>query len=195
VRALDGRVQGVLGENFLKNFDFLIDNEHQTLFIDRTSSLKDTLAGDRLRFSRFGSLDYQPTADRIVIKLKVPSFQEKPLLFLVDSGTATAVLYPLPGGSALRAMQSAQRVSMTDLFERRDCRVQKTTLEIGSGSFRGLDLVACEGLTRNKMDTDGLLPTKVFHQFFISHRGGYVIANPRLLEKSGDPLEQLDRGK
>jgi hypothetical protein len=195
VRALDGRVQGVLGENFLKNFDFLIDNEHQTLFLDRTSGLKDTLAGDRLRFSRFGNLDYRPTADRIVIKLKVPSFQEKPLLFLVDSGTATAVLYPLPGSLALRAMQSSQQVSMTDLFERRDCRVQKTTLEIGTGSFRGLDLVACEGLTRNKMDTDGLLPTKVFHQFFISHRGGYVIANPRLLEKSGDPLEQLDRAK
>jgi hypothetical protein len=32
-----------LGENFLKYFDLLIDNEQQTLTLDRTSSLADTL--------------------------------------------------------------------------------------------------------------------------------------------------------
>jgi predicted aspartyl protease len=195
VRALNGRIQGILGENFLKNFDILIDNERQVLFLDRTSNLEDALAGERLSFSRIGSFDYKPTPDRIVIKVKVPSFVEKPLLFLVDSGTNAAALYPPPGGLALRAMQSPQHVSMNDLDERRDCQVQKTTLEIGSGTFRGLELIACEGLTRNKMDTDGLLPTKVFHQFFISHRGGYVIANPLSLEKLGDPFEQLGRAK
>jgi hypothetical protein len=182
VRVLNGRVQGILGENFLKNFDILIDNEQQTLFLDRTSSLEGAVAGERVRFSRFGSFDYKPTPDRIVIKLRVPSFIGKPLLFLVDSGINAAALYPSPGGQAVRAMQSSQHVSMSDLDQRRDCQIQKTTLEIGSGTFRGLELVACEGLTRNKMDTDGLLPTRVFHQFFISHRGGYVIANPRFLE-------------
>jgi len=195
VQVLNGRVQGILGENFLKKFDLLIDNEQQTLFIDRTSSLEATVAGERLNFSRFGSFDYKPTPDRIVIKLKVPSFMEKPLLFLVDSGINTAALYPPPGGHALRALQSSQHVSMSDLNERRDCQIQKTTLEIGVGTFRGLELVACEGLTRNKMDTDGLLPTRVFHRFFISHRGGYVIANPRSLEKLGDPFAQLGRDK
>jgi hypothetical protein len=193
VRVLNGRVQGILGENFLKNFDILIDNERQTLFIDRTSILEGTVAGERLSFSRFGSFDYKPTPDRIVIKLKVPSFMGKPLLFLVDSGTNTAALYPPPGGQALRALQSSQHVNMSDLNERRDCQIQKTTLEMGGGTFRGLELVACEGLTRNKMDTDGLLPTRVFHRFFISHRGGYVIANPRSLERLGDPFAQLGR--
>ena len=72
VQILNGRVQGILGENFLKNFDILIDNEQQTLFIDRTSSLESAVAGERLSFSRFGSFDYKPTPDRIVIKLKVP---------------------------------------------------------------------------------------------------------------------------
>jgi hypothetical protein len=56
-------------------------------------------------------------------------------------------------------------------------------------------LVTCEGLTRNKMDTDGLLPTDVFHRFFISHKGGYVIAHPRSLEKLDDPSVELDRGR
>jgi Aspartyl protease len=194
-QVLNGRVEGILGENFLKNFDILIDNEQQTLFIDRTSSLEGSVAGERLGFSRFGSSDDKPTTDRIVIELKVPSFTGKPLLFLVDSGINAAVLYPSPGGQALRAMQSSEYVSMDDLNQRRECQIQKANFEIGGGTFRGLQLVACEGLTRNEMDTDGLLPTRVFHRFFISHRGGYVIANPRSLEKPGDSFVQLSGDK
>jgi predicted aspartyl protease len=184
--SLKGRIQGVLGENFLKYFDLLIDNEQQTLTLDRTSSLADALTGERLQFSRFGSFHDAPTSGRIAIQLKVPSYLQKPLLFLVDSGTNTAALYPAPGGLALRAMQSPQHGRMSDLTQSRDCQVQKTSLEIGSSTFRGLELVACEGLTRNKVDTDGLLPTRPFHRFFISHSGGYVIANPRSLEKLGE---------
>jgi predicted aspartyl protease len=183
---LKGRIQGVLGENFLKYFDLLIDNEQQTLTLDRTSSLADTLTGERLQFSRSGSFHGAPTPDRIVVPLKVPSYLQKPILFLVDSGTNSATLYPAPGGLALRAMQSSQHGSMSDLNQRRDCQVQKTSLEIGSSTFRGLELVACEGLTRNKVDADGLLPTRPFHRFFISHSRGYVIANPRSLEKRGE---------
>jgi hypothetical protein len=194
-QVLNGRVEGILGENFLKNFDILIDNEQQTLFIDRTSSLEGSVAGERLSFSRFGSFGYKPTTDRIVIELKVPSFTGKPLLFLVDSGINAAALYPPPGGQALRAMQSSQHVSVSDLNQRRDCQIQKTNFEIGGGTFRGLELVACEDLTRNKMDTDGLMPTRVFHRFFISHRGGYVIANPRSLEERGDSFVQLSGDK
>jgi hypothetical protein len=195
VRALSGPIQGVLGENFLRNFDVLINYERQTLFIDRTSSLKDMLVGERLSFSRFGNFNDQMIPNRVVIKLKVPSFAQKPLQFLVDSGANAATLYPPPGGMALRAMQSSQHARMGDLNGTRDCLVQKTNFEIGTGTFRGVELVACEGLTRNKMDTDGLLPTKVFHQFFISHRGGYVIANPRPLEKLDDSSVEVDRGR
>jgi hypothetical protein len=194
-RALSGRVQGVLGENFLKNFDVLIDYEQQVLFIDRTSSLRDTLDGERLSFSRFGNSDFEMIPNRIVIKLKVPSFIHKPLLFLVDTGANAATLYPPPGGLAIRAMQSSEHVHLGDLDGTRDCLIQKTSFEIGSGTFRGVQLVTCEGLTRNKMDTDGLLPTNVFHRFFISHKGGYVIANPRSLEKIDDRSVELDRGR
>jgi hypothetical protein len=195
MRALNGRAEGLLGENFLKNFDVLIDYEQQVLFLDRTSSLKDTLDGERLSFSRFGNFNDQMIPDRVVIRLKVPSFSQKPLQFLVDSGANAATLYPPPGGLALRAMQSSQHVSMGDLSGKRDCLFQKTTFEMGSGTLRGVQLVACEGLTRNKMDTDGLLPTNVFHRFFISHKGGYVIVNPQSLEKRDDPSVELDRGK
>jgi hypothetical protein len=191
VQALEGRVQGILGENFLKHFDLLFDNEKEVLTLDRTSSLADMLVGEHLPFSRFGDFERVPTVDRIVIKLKAPSVLERPMFFLVDSGTNTAALYPAPGGAAFGAIKSSQHANLNDLNESRDCRVQKTTLEIGSSAFPKIHLVACEGITRNKMDTDGLLPTSIFRHFFVSHRGGYVIANPDLSKKGRDTSAAL----
>ena len=182
--AIKGRVQGILGENFLKCFDVLIDNEQQTLTLDRTSRLVDTLAGEHLQLSRFGNFNYAPTPDRIVVKLRMPLLFQKSLLFLVDSGTSTAMFYPPPGSLALRAMRSSQQVNLNDV-KSHNCQIQKTTLEIGSGTFRGIELAACEGITRNNMDTDGVLPTRIFNKFFISYRAGYVIANPHQADKAG----------
>jgi predicted aspartyl protease len=180
----DARVQGVLGENFLRHFDLLIDNEQHTLELDRESSLEDRISGEHLLFLAFGRYLLAPTPNRIVVELKVPSVLLKPFLFVIDSGASSAVLYPMPGGLALRAMQNSLPATMRGLDESRTCGVQKVSLEMGTSSFRGIDLVACEGVTRNKMDSDGLLPTRIFHQFFISHKRGYVIANPKLADGS-----------
>jgi hypothetical protein len=175
--AHQGHVRGLLGENFLKYFDVLIDNEQQILTLDQTSGLQDALSGEHLQLLRFGSFNGSPTADRIVVRLTVPSFLQEPLLFLVDSGTNTAMLYPSPG-LARRAMQSSQQGRVRSLDDTQNCQYEKARLELGSSTFRGIELAACEGLTRNKTDTDGLLPTRIFRQLFISHRGAYVIANP-----------------
>jgi Aspartyl protease len=182
---LEGRVQGILGENFLEHFDLLIDNDRHTLTLDPTSGLAATLVGERLQVSRFGNFNLAVTPDRLVVGLKMPSYLQKPLFFLVDSGTNTAVLYPGQGGYAIRAMQSQQRGDLTGLDGRQSCQIQKATLKLGTGTFSGIELATCEGLTRNKMDTDGVLPTRVFHQFFISHKGGYVIVDPQLLDNAG----------
>jgi hypothetical protein len=184
-----GQVQGILGENFLRHFDLLIDNQQHTLVLDRKSGLEDTLSGEHLQFLPVGSDRLALTPNRIAVQLKVPSLLLKPLLFVLDSGASSAMLYPTPGGMALRAMQNSQPGIMRGLDERRTCRVQKTTLELGTGSFRGIDLVACEGLTRSKMDSDGLLPTRIFHQLFICHRAGYVIANPQLIGRTSRRVE------
>jgi hypothetical protein len=45
---LESHAQGILGENFLKHFDVLIDNDRHTLALDRTNGLAQSLAGERL---------------------------------------------------------------------------------------------------------------------------------------------------
>jgi hypothetical protein len=184
-----GRVRGILGENFLNRFDILIDNEQRTLTLDRTSGLEETLVGEHLQVFRLDSFSPASLPDRIVIQLTVPSFLHRALLFLVDSGTDIAMLYPSPG-QAWRATQDSEHVYVRALNVTQNCQVETTTLEIGRGRFPGTPLATCKGLTRGKGDLDGLLPTRGFHQLFVSHRGGYVIANPRLAVRAGETTEQ-----
>jgi hypothetical protein len=45
---------GVLGENFLEQFDLLIDNDKQLLVLDQTPQLENSLTGEHLQVSRSG---------------------------------------------------------------------------------------------------------------------------------------------
>ena len=41
-------VRGILGENFLRHFDILFDNQHRKMTLDAVADLADSLAGERL---------------------------------------------------------------------------------------------------------------------------------------------------
>jgi Aspartyl protease len=175
------RVRGLLGENFLNHFDILIDNEQRTLTLDSTSGLAEKLVGEHLQVSQFSGFSSTFLPDRLVVQLTVPSLLQRKLLFLVDSGTGIAMLYPSPG-QAWQPTQDAEGVYIRALNVIQNCKVETTTLKIGGGRFPGTPLAICKGLTRGKGDLDGLLPTRGFHQLFVSHRGGYVIVNPHLAD-------------
>jgi hypothetical protein len=56
--------------------------------------------------------------------------------------------------------------------ERRNVR----SLRLGDNSVSNLTVVALPG--RADLDTNGLIPTSLFHSIFISHRGRFAILNP-----------------
>jgi hypothetical protein len=176
--VIQKQVAGILGENFLEQFDLLIDNDKQRLSFDQTPQLENSLTGAQLPIARSGNFDASPTTHRILIPLKLPDVLARPVLFLVDSATNAAMLYPF--SNELSDMKwRAQYGSIHSLSKDQRCRLVRTPLVIGSHRYRDILLATCEGMTREATDTDGLLPTAVFHRLFICHRKGYVIANPR----------------
>ena len=52
IQAADGRIRGVLGENFLSHFDLLIDYAHKLLCLDPTTSMRDKVRGERIPLVR-----------------------------------------------------------------------------------------------------------------------------------------------
>lgn len=174
--ALEGHAQGILGENFLKYFDLLIDNDHHSFTLDRTTNLADSFEGEHLPLARTGKDRFGGTRDRIVVPLQV-ALLARPLSFLLDSGANTAMLFPARQEAAQIAWRSS-RGSIQSLNMSQDCHVEQTTLAVGRQRLQGVVLAACENRTRDETDTDGLLPTDIFHRLFISHHRDYVIANP-----------------
>jgi Aspartyl protease len=184
-------VQGVLGEDFLKHFDILIDNHAKTLTLDPGFDLAHSLTGDHLPLSFSGMRSGHSTTDRLVLGLNLPPSKVTTHL-LIDSGTNYATLFPLqPMPLGGRAMPGA---TLQTFIGNSRCRVDLVTLKFGTNTFPDLRLVSCEGFTRDKVDVDGMLPTNIFDRLFISHASGYAIANPRFLKPSAGALPGSSMG-
>jgi len=181
---LEGHAQGILGENFLKHFDVLIDNDRHTLTLDRTNRLAQSLAGERLALSLGDRSSEGLTPDRLIVALRAPSLVERSMLFLVDSGTNTAIVYPLKNETLFSRGVASGRID--SLNRNQTCRLARTPLTIGSQTYRQVMIAICENMTHNNIDNDGLLPTRLFRRLFICHRNKYVIANPQAASNRKD---------
>ena len=93
VRRLPIKVRGVLGEDFLQNFDVLIDYRHQVLQLEAgLGSLAHTLSG-ALPLQLTGVLGGKPTARRLIVSGHMTEFGDNPTSLVLDSGTNYLVLF------------------------------------------------------------------------------------------------------
>ena len=147
---LEGHAQGILGENFLKHFDVLIDNDRHALTLDRTNQLAQSLAGERLPLSFGGRSTAEFTHDRLIVQLRAPSLVGRSMLFLVDSGTNTAVVYPLKTETLLFSRGVASG-SIHSINRNQICRLARTPLTIGSHTYPPVMMAICENMTRDDL--------------------------------------------
>jgi hypothetical protein len=106
------------------------------------------------------------------------------MLFLVDSGTNTAIVYPLKNETLFSRGVASGRID--SLNRNQTCRLARTPLTIGSQTYRQVVMAICENMTHDNIDSDGLLPTHLFRRLFISHRDKYLIADPSSPSKGKD---------
>lgn len=175
ITRMGASIQGLLGEDFLKHFDVLIDNHAKTLTLDDASDLVDSLRGDHLPLAFSGRYGKYPTVDRLVLDVSLPFI--KPLHFLLDTATDSAVFFPSKG---VRYVSGVTFREMATLSGNSPSWAGLVTLEIGKRTFHNVMLVSCEGVTRDDSDVDGMLPTRIFDRLFISHSKAYAIANPHI---------------
>ncbi|HYK34453.1 retropepsin-like aspartic protease [Alloacidobacterium sp.] len=177
-------VQGVLGEDFLKHFDVLIDNHVKTLTLDDSADLAHSLSGEHLPLSFSGRRGDQSTVDRLVLNVKLFSIEK--LHFQLDSGTNSATFFPSKAVPYIGP--GAFRETITTPKGNSQCRIDFVTLKIGKSTFHNQRLASYEGVTRDNLDMDGTLPISMFDRLFISHAEAYAIVNPRIQKPSGSTL-------
>ncbi len=183
--TVNGTVRGVLGEDFLQNFDVLIDYRHRSLRLEAPlGSMAQTATGERLPLQLTGIYHGKVTHNRLVISGRMREFGDATMSLLLDSGANQLTLFSDnlgPGaGQAVPITTGNFNRWVASMSATREIR----SLNLGSNSVPELTAIALS--RRAEADTDGLIPTSLFHAIFISSRGGFVILNPSFPKTSRD---------
>jgi predicted aspartyl protease len=164
-------VRGILGENFLRHFDILFDNQHRRMTLDAIADLADSLAGEHLPITfpplhREDENRYRP-----MISVKVEATGRASVL--LDSAATELIL--LRRGNQLKGFGDTRVTTVNGWLT---CESTKGRVFLGKDTVSDLPMVSCQGASVKTYESEGLLPTAIFKRIFISHAGSYAIINP-----------------
>jgi hypothetical protein len=185
IGALDPKVRGILGLNFLGRFDLLIDYDHKFICFDDSKSLQHGMQGERVpviqQEERTGDLAYTMP---VLVTVNVQGVGKKGTVLRLDSGCNAATLYE-------------NRLATPWWLQRNDARrgsvagksgplvlakLPSQDVKIGSSTTRQIAFLTPISTDHHMVTMpgeDGLLPTMLFRRVFISYLDHFVMFEPR----------------
>jgi hypothetical protein len=162
-------IRGVLGEDFLSNFDILIDYKRHRLRFGAAPP-----AGERCRFETIGQHNGSPTTNRLLIAAEFMEVSGAKVQLQLDTGARVPELFPV--GHDSPSSQPWSRFIATSSGANNTTIHSNITIKIGATKIPGLDVV--QSRRGVAFDAAGLLPAAIFRRIYISHSGGFVVFNP-----------------
>jgi hypothetical protein len=171
LRHIDPAIRGVLGQNALDHADFLLDYRHKLVEFDTDGELERSLSGHHIPLRR-DVLKDNPQFGNLVVEARIATDSVQVMDFLLDSGSASLVLFGLPanlrGGQSLVG-DAVGHQQMAELHQAQ-LMIDGKTREVATQTIAFHAAGPAIG---------GLLPTGIFSRVFISNRGGFAIFEPK----------------
>jgi hypothetical protein len=182
LQAADPHIRGILGGNFLRHFDVLIDYARGMLCLDDAKLMQPQIKGKHIALLTpphpdEGVLFTEP----LIVPVHLSGIPARPLLHLLDSGTNVPLLYDsgkdMAGGFSVSA---PIRDRGPDGVERVFTILPPQDMQIGTLIFHQISFVTPAARRKDipKIDVDGLLPTALFRRLFISYVDRFVVLEP-----------------
>jgi hypothetical protein len=183
IQAADTRIRGVLGENFLAHFDLLIDYPHKLLCLDETGVMRESVRGERISLVAPEHPESEvPFTDRLVISVHLSGTGTRQILLQLDSGSDGLILYA-GGDEAKRGIlkQATLQGGGVSKAQRAFAVLPPQDMRIGARTLSHISFVTSVIVGKNLpgQHEDGLLPTVLFQQVFISGGDHYVVFDPK----------------
>lgn len=183
LQAVDPRIRGVLGENFLAHFDVLIDYPHRLVCLDEAKLIERGLQGERIPLVTLNSPEKDlPFCGRLLVAASFSDAGNRPILLQVDSGSNGPVLYASnsePVRSILK--QAAPQGPRTGDERRAFVVLPPQDMRLGSRTLQRVPFVtpANGAYNASGQETDGILATVLFQRVYVSHSDHFIIFDPK----------------
>lgn len=168
LQQLDENISGVLGENFLAQFDCLVDFDKREITIDERSELEGRLQGKHIFIEK---------DDENRLLILVPT-KRKSVRFALDSGATELILFSNSASELGFDQSELQPSALSTVNGESPVRlVRLNTLRIGEEILHNLPAV----LASRDPDRaeDGLMPISLFRKVYLNHKKGFVVFNPK----------------
>jgi predicted aspartyl protease len=166
---LEDGISGVIGEDFLSQFDYTLDY--------RTSRLSWSGQGETEKGVR---LALEPSQGRFLVHLPQDQRCRCPVRLVPDSGANGVVLFAGTDSDHLPIDSSGASILVSTLAGAGTARgVTVRALLVGAATLWNLPAARVILPERTTRDGDGLLPLSLFARVSFRHREGYMVVEPR----------------
>jgi Aspartyl protease len=172
-RKIDPLITGVVGQNFLSHFNYLLDYQAHSILVELSTEIRTAVEGD--------SVLMHTTGNRMVVVATVQSSDQARLRLTLDSG-ASAVMLVGRRSQVIGLRENKVGMGTDAGFHALVGRVNLLT--VGSAQFHDLRVLLCREPAYWEQIEDGVLPTALFRALYVNNKEGFVIFNPRLKKNS-----------
>jgi hypothetical protein len=180
--SVDLHFRGVLGEDFLSQFDMLIDNAHNLLCLDDSARMRADVKGPHIALLKPArAANDMPALMSLIIVARL-SDGERPVRLKLDSGTNVSFLFNTYRYLPLGLLRSTSSLGGgLDGAQHPYATMPLQDLHIGPLEIPRVPFVTFadspEGLSRTSA-FDGLLSTGLFRRIFICHAKHFAVLEP-----------------
>jgi hypothetical protein len=169
------RVLGLLGQDFLGSFNYVLDYKHKMLLFEENHEFEKNLSSGIFNTYRY--------AQRVLVMLPPQSSASRPSLFVLDSGAQQLTLFGHQhGGLGFDLKSGCQPGNLYSVVGNQTGLASWIgSFNIGGNAFSDLSVVVSNDPQRTGWFRieNGLLPTSYFQSIYFNNSEGYVSFNPR----------------
>jgi len=172
----DLRVRGVLGMDFLGEFDMLIDHEHSMLCLDDAGAMPAHMQGPQIALAMPNQADTGPLPGMLIVSARL-SHGFRPVRLKLDSGMNVSFLFDTPRYMRLEFLRPSLPGSSLDGGERSLSPLPPQDVSIGPVQLPRVPFSTFANAEKDSSPTeyDGLLSTGLFRRVFISHTDHFAV--------------------
>jgi predicted aspartyl protease len=173
LRRLDSRIGGILGQNFLSHFNYILDYRRQVVRFESEDEVQEAIDGEHV------AIEWKD--DRMIVASEAQSRASASLRLVLDSGADSLVLLR----KAAQTLDVPRESPSLQLVSGGQVEMQAgkvNVLMVGSAKLRQVAALLPDADPGVPIG-DGLLPTILFRALYVNNHEGFVVFNPQFRKR------------